>query len=111
MAIDRCKFFAQLTKSNDDSCTLFEDILDDFFEEYSFLYGAIRDGGFVDSIDIESAKNGDDIEVTVIMNKKIVSDFFVDKVEEFLSEKIPDNRRVQVIKQDSDTALIIFRRD
>lgn len=109
--MDRCKLFAQLTKSNDESCTLFEEILDEFFDEYSFLYGAIQHNGFVDDVNMRCLDNQKSkLEIEVILTENIVSDFFVDKVGTFLNDKFSGDCIWDVSAKCSDTVLIIFKK-
>ena len=109
--MDRCKLFSQLTKSNDSSCTLFEEILDDFFEEYSFLYGAIDENGFIDSVNmncVDSQKTK--LEIEVVLTKDIVSEYFVEAVGKFLRKKFNDLCSLTIIKEESNTVLIVFNK-
>lgn len=109
--MDRCELFAQLTKSNDESCTLFEEILDEFFDEYSFLYGAIKHNGFIDNVNMRCLDNQKSkLEIEVILTKDIVSDFFVTKVGSFLNEKFAGICDLSVSAECTDTVLIIFKK-
>lgn len=107
--MNRCKLFARLTKSEDS--TLFERILDEFFEEYSFLYGALVQNGLVDSVDMRHVESGSALlKIQVVLTKDVVTDFFIESVKKFLEEKLPSSCEIEVVKETSDTALITFRK-
>jgi len=107
--MNRCKLFARLTKSDDS--TLFERILDEFFEEYSFLYGALAQNGLVDSVDMRHVESGSALlKIRVVLTENVVSDFFIESVKKFLEEKLPASSVIEVDKEASDTALITFRK-
>lgn len=109
--MDRCKLFAQLTKSNDTSCTLFEEILDDFFEEYSFLYGAIDENGFIDSVNMKCVNNQKTrLEIEVILTKEIVTKYFVEAIGKFLNKKFKNLCTLSITKEESNTVLIVFNK-
>lgn len=47
---NRVALYSKLTNAEDGSCTLFEDLLNNFFEEYGHLYTAIQSTGNIDEI-------------------------------------------------------------
>lgn len=110
--MNRCELFARLTKSDDESLVLFERILDGFFEEYSFLYGALAENGLVDSVNLGYVESGTDnvLKVRVTLTKQLVSDFFIESVTKFLTMKLGSECSIDVERETGDTALITFRK-
>lgn len=110
--MNRCELFARLTKSDDESLVLFERILDGFFEEYSFLYGALAENGLVDSVNLGYVESGTDnvLKVRVTLTKQLVSGFFIESVTKFLTTKLGSECSIDVERETGDTALITFRK-
>lgn len=107
--MDMCKIFAQIAQSKEDSCILFEELLDEFFDEYRSFYKALKHNGFVNDVTVKCKdKNNSRLELSVTLTKNIVSNLFVEKISEFLNERFSDEFDSEVYEESKDTVLIIF---
>lgn len=107
--MNRCILFSKLTKSSDINCSLFEELLDVFFEEYNTLYGAMHSSGVIDDIaEISCLEDKPPIlKVQAIFEDVvIVDDRLVDNLEQFLCGKLSRTHTVKIDKINSDTILI-----
>ena len=107
--MDRCKLFSKLTKSSDEECTLFEELLERFFEEYNSLYGAMNDIGVVDEVaDIVCLDDNEpSLKIQAVFNKKIkIEKTLMKSLKDFLSGELCKKHSVNIDKINSDTILI-----
>lgn len=107
--MDRCKLFSKLTRSSDLNCTLFEELLENFFEEYNTLYGAMDKSGVVDDIaDITCLEDNNSLfkVEAVFENEVVIDENLITDLTEFLSSKLKRTHDVKIEKINSDTILI-----
>ena len=107
--MDRCKLFSKLTKSNDTECTLFEELIERFFEEYNSLYGAMNDSGVVDEVaDITCVDDNEpSLRINAKFNKKIkIEKGLLGKLTDFLMSELHGKHSISIDKISSDTILI-----
>ena len=105
--MDRCKLFSKLTRSNDEKCMLFEELLKSFFEEYTSLYGGLLHGGIVDDItDISCRGNIDKVlKVSVSFDHVTIDNSLVKNLKSFI-KKTDKHLIVSISPDGSDTLLI-----
>lgn len=91
------------------NCSLFEELLDVFFEEYNTLYGAMNKSGVIDDIaEITCLEDDNPIFKVQATFESVVTinDTLTDNLEEFLMEKLSRTHTVKIDKVNSDTILI-----
>lgn len=107
--LDRCKLFSKLTRSSDVNCSLFEELLENFFEEYNTLYGAMDKSGVVDDIaNISCLEDNNSLfkVEAVFENVVAVDDKLIDNLTSFLASRLKRTHDVKIDKINSDTILI-----
>lgn len=110
--MDRCKLFSKLTRSNDEECTLFEELLESFFEEYSSLYGGLLDGEVVNDVaNIICEEHTKYFKAKISFYTKVVTEEFVLELEKYIEKRAPAAfYNVDVSMSSGDTILIEIRK-
>lgn len=109
--MDRCKLFSRLTRSDDENCMLFEELLEKFFEEYTSLYGGLLDGGVVnDIVDISCNGNIDKaLEVSISFERITIDDTLMKDLKSFI-KKSDNHLGVDISASGGDSLLIEIRK-
>lgn len=110
--MDRCKLFSKLTRSNDENCMLFEELLESFFEEYTSLYGGLQDRGVVNDVsDITCVGNIDGLlKVSVSFGNQSIDEQFADDLEDYIRKQSDAYHSVEVQVSGGDTILIEIKK-
>ena len=104
--MDRCKLFAQLTRADDPECNLFEDILDRFYDEYSYLYGAIDYSGFINSVKL-SCLNNDSNKLSINISHDKLPEKTLEKFTKFLIDNFYGDFSIH---SELNNIIIIFKK-
>lgn len=111
--MNRCELFSKLTKSEDETCSLFEELLLNFFKEYTALYGAFDHSRVVDEInEISCQVNSShadkylELDVSTTFSEGVeLTDDMVSKLTEFIEESLNCKSKVENSRVGSDTIL------
>ena len=110
--MDRCELFSKLTKSSDLECTLFEEVLEKFFSEYSGLYGAMDDANAVDDIvDIECiSTDTPKFAVSATLSSITIDGALSEKITDFLEGYFGNTHNIHTEVKSEDTIIIEIER-
>ena len=106
--MNRCQAFAQMTHSSDEKITLFENLLDNFFEEYSSIYGAMSDTNVADGVSVITYIDNS-VEVSFDDNVEITADL-LSHLKDYIKEQLSDTHKVKIDKLSEHKILISLNR-
>ena len=98
-----------MTHSDDSKCSLFEDLLENFFDEYSSVYGAMSDTEIVDDVSCMEYKNDASVEVT-FTNDVEISDEMLGHLREYFKKNLSKTHYVKIERPSEHKVLISLKR-